>query len=41
MLHSEELHSVIMFISRSTRWVGHVIHMGETRNAFRTSVGKR
>jgi hypothetical protein len=29
-----------MIKSRRMRWAGHVARMGETRNAYRTSVGK-
>jgi len=46
-LHNEELHylcaspNVIRVIkSRRMRWVGHVLHMGEMRNAFKMFVRK-
>jgi hypothetical protein len=46
-LHNEELRdlysspSTIRIIKlRRTRWVGHVAHMGEWRNAYRLLVGK-
>jgi hypothetical protein len=46
-LHNEELHkfysslSIIRMIkSRRMRWAGHVARMRETRNAYRTLVGK-
>jgi hypothetical protein len=29
-----------MIISRKMRWVGHVIHMGEVRTAYKILVGK-
>jgi hypothetical protein len=46
-LHNEELHdlhsspSIIRIIkSRRMRWAGHVVRMGEKRNAYRLLVGK-
>jgi hypothetical protein len=46
-LHNEELHrlysspSIIRMIeSRRMSWVGHVVRMGEKRNAYRIFVGK-
>jgi hypothetical protein len=46
-LHSEELYNLYsspdiirMIKSRRMRWAGHVSRMGETRNAYRTLVGK-
>jgi hypothetical protein len=46
-LHNEELHKLYsspniirMIKSRRMRWAGHVIRMGETRNAYRILVGK-
>jgi hypothetical protein len=48
-LHNEELHdlysspntSIIRIIkSRRMRWAGHVVRMGEKRNAYRLFVGK-
>jgi hypothetical protein len=46
-LHNEELHNlyaspnIIMVIkSRRMIWVGHVVHMGEMRNAYKILVGK-
>jgi hypothetical protein len=46
-LHNEELHdlysspNIIRIIkSRRMRWVGHVVRMGEKRNAYRLLVGK-
>jgi hypothetical protein len=46
-LHNEEFHnlysspSIIRIIkSRRMRWAGHVVRMGEERNACRTLVGK-
>jgi hypothetical protein len=46
-LHNEELHnlysspSIIRMIrSRRMRWAGHVVRMGEKRNAYRILVGK-
>jgi hypothetical protein len=46
-LHNKELHdlysspSIIRIIkSRRMRWVGHVVRMGEKRNAYRLLVGK-
>jgi hypothetical protein len=46
-LHNEELHNLYfspniirMIKSRRMRWAGHVHEMGETRNAYRTLVGK-
>jgi hypothetical protein len=51
-LHNEKLHNLYsspnitrMIKSRKMRWVGHVAHMGEKRNAYRilveTPEGKR
>jgi hypothetical protein len=46
-LHNEELHNlytspdIIMVIkSRKMRWAGHVVQMGEMRNAYNILVGK-
>jgi hypothetical protein len=46
-LHNEELHdlytspSILRRIkSRRMRWTGHVVRMGENRNAYRLLVGK-
>jgi hypothetical protein len=46
-LHNEELHnlysspSIIRMIkSRRIRWAGHVVRMGERRNAYRILMGK-
>jgi hypothetical protein len=46
-LHNEELHNlyitpnIIMVIkSRRTRWAGHIVHMGDVRNAYKILVGK-
>jgi hypothetical protein len=46
-LHSEELHSlyfspniVRMIKSRTMRWAGHVVHIGEMRNAYKILVRK-
>jgi hypothetical protein len=46
-LHNEELHdlysspSIIRIIkSKRMRWAGHVVRMGENRNAYRLLVGK-
>jgi hypothetical protein len=46
-LHNEELHNLYsspniirMIKSRKLRWAGHVVRMGETRNAYRILVGK-
>jgi hypothetical protein len=46
-MHNEELHdlysspSIISIIkSRRMRWAGHVVRMGEKRNAYRLLVGK-
>jgi hypothetical protein len=46
-LHNEELHNLYlspniirMIKSRGTRWAGHVERMEETRDAYRTLVGK-
>jgi hypothetical protein len=45
-LHNEELHdlysssSIIRIKSRRVRWAGHVVRMGEKRNAYRLLVGK-
>jgi hypothetical protein len=46
-LHNEELHNlysspnIIRLIkSRRMRWAGHVVRMGEMRNAYRILVGK-
>jgi hypothetical protein len=46
-LHNEELRdlysspSIIIIIkSRRTRWAGHVVRMGEKRNAYRLLEGK-
>jgi hypothetical protein len=46
-LHNEELHNLCsspniirMIKSRRMRWAGHVVRMGETRNAYRILVGK-
>jgi hypothetical protein len=46
-LHNQELHNlyaspnIIRGIkSRKMRWVWHVAHMGEIRNAYKTLVGK-
>jgi hypothetical protein len=45
-LHTEELHTfnsspnvVRMIKSRRMKWVGHVVHVGANRNAFKFSVG--
>jgi hypothetical protein len=45
-LHNEELHNFYflpninrMIKSRRMKWVGHVAHVGEKRNACRVSVG--
>jgi hypothetical protein len=47
-LHNKELHnlysspSIIRMIkSRGMRWAGHVAQIGETRNAYRKSDGKK
>jgi hypothetical protein len=47
-LHNEELHrlyfspSIIRMIkSRRMRWAGHVVRMGEKRNAYRILVGNQ
>jgi hypothetical protein len=47
-LHNKELHNLYsslniirMIKSRRMRWAGHVVRMGETRNAYRILVGKR
>jgi hypothetical protein len=46
-LHNEELHNfysspniISLIKSRRMRWTWHVARMGETRNAYRISVGK-
>jgi hypothetical protein len=46
-LHNEELHSlhsspniIRMIKSRRMKWVGHVMTMGEMRNAYKILVGK-
>jgi hypothetical protein len=46
-LHNEELHNlytspniISMTKTRRMRWVGQVAHMGEVRNAYKTSIGK-
>jgi hypothetical protein len=46
-LHIEELHNsyaspiiIRLMKSRRMRWVGHVAHMGETRNAYKILVRK-
>jgi hypothetical protein len=46
-LHNEELHNLYsspniirMIKSRRMRWIGHVVRMGEKRNAYRILVGK-
>jgi hypothetical protein len=48
-LHNEELHKLYplpstriirMITSRRMRWAGHVVRMGEKRNAYRILVGK-
>jgi hypothetical protein len=46
-LHNEELHNLYsspniirMINSRIMRWAGHIVRMGETRNAYRILVGK-
>jgi hypothetical protein len=46
-LHNEELHNMYsspniirMIKSRRMRWAGHVVRMGETRNAYRILVRK-
>jgi hypothetical protein len=45
-LHNEELcdlyslPSIIIIKSRRMRWAGHVVRMGEKRNAYRLLVGK-
>jgi hypothetical protein len=46
-LHNEELHYLYsspsinrMMKSRKTIWAGHVVQMGEKRNAYRILVGK-
>jgi hypothetical protein len=46
-VHNEELHNLYyspyiirMIKSRRMRWVGHVVHMGEMRNAYKILVGK-
>jgi hypothetical protein len=47
-LHKGELHNMYsspdiirQIKSRRMRWAGHVAHMGEGRNVYRISVGKR
>jgi hypothetical protein len=47
-LHNEELHdlysspSIIRIMkSRTMRWTGNIVRMGEKRNAYRLLVGKR
>jgi hypothetical protein len=46
-LHNEELHKlnsspnhIQLIKSRRMRWVGHVAHMGEMRNAYKILDGK-
>jgi hypothetical protein len=46
-LHNEELndyysllHIIQMIKVRGMRWAGHVVHMGERRDAYRVLVGK-
>jgi hypothetical protein len=46
-LYNEELHSlysspniITVIKSRKIRWAGHVVHMGEMRNAYKILVGK-
>jgi hypothetical protein len=46
-MHNEELHNlytlpniISMLKSRRMRWVGHVVHMGAKRNAYRILVRK-
>ncbi|KAJ4426618.1 hypothetical protein ANN_26416, partial [Periplaneta americana] len=46
-LHNTELHALYSSLdiirnikSRRLRWAGHVVHMGESRNAYRVLVGK-
>jgi hypothetical protein len=46
-LHNEELHDlysspsiITIIMSRRMRWAGHVVRMGEKRNAYRLLVGK-
>jgi hypothetical protein len=47
-LHNEEfrdlfssLNKVRIIMSRRMRWAGHVVRIGEKRNAYRSLVGKR
>jgi hypothetical protein len=46
-LHNEELYDlysspniILVIKSRSTRWAGHMAHMGEIRGAYRVFVGR-
>jgi hypothetical protein len=46
-VHTEELHNLYSSLnikvikSRKMRWVGHVAHLGEIINAYKTLVGKQ